>query len=474
MVVSLIFIIQWSLDAGMLDYVNQREAGAMSPMANSLEKAYAKTGSWQLLRDNHRGFRRMIHESLQGTEFEPPPISERHRLPPPGEKDRLHAKEDRAQRPSTAREFGRPPSNGPRGREVDYALLDSSKVPVVGRYSPEREYSFIELTSSNNIIGYLAISKRHRLIEGYELNFVNQQQNYLFSISVALLTLTLLITLPLARHLVHPIRRLAAAMTKLSQGHYKQELAIERKDEFADLSRDFNRLTRTLASNEQARRKWLADISHELRTPVSVLKGELEAILDGVRPLSVNSIKSANEEVNQLQHLIDDLYELTRTDLGTLHYRKSKINLTESIVDSAEKFRVRLSGSGIQLNLTTSIEPIFIYADGKRLKQLISNLLTNVQRYAIGATQTLITIEQSNGRCLVTLEDDGIGVSEEHLDKLFDHLYRIDKSRNRDTGGSGLGLSICRQIVEAHEGSIVAFSSGLGGLGVHIILPSDL
>jgi two-component system sensor histidine kinase BaeS len=155
-------------------------------------------------------------------------------------------------------------------------------------------------------IGFLAVSKRDQLTAGYELNFVEQQQRYILFIALGLVLVAMLIAMPLAAHFVKPIKRLTSAMSKLTSGEYQQRIDLKRKDEFAHLSRDFNELAATLQQNEQARKRWLADISHELRTPVAVLKGELEAMLDGIRPLSLERIQSANEEVKQLEQLLDD------------------------------------------------------------------------------------------------------------------------------------------------------------------------
>jgi two-component system sensor histidine kinase BaeS len=289
-----------------------------------------------------------------------------------------------------------------------------------------------------------------------------------------------LVTLPLARHIVEPIKLIAQGVHKLTQGDYQQSITLTRQDELSELSRDYNQLALTLAENETARKRWLANISHELRTPVAILRGELEAMLDKVRPLTLQNITSANDEVKHLQKLIDDLNLLTSADIGGMHYRKKHENLIDLIQGEEEKYRSYLADAGMILNLEFNTQKIDVYADKTRLCQLFENIINNCIKYS-SANELSISLvvndlaskgtNNNQDYVVITFADNGVGVDDVHLQNLFEHLYRVEDSRNRKTGGSGLGLSICRHIVMAHQGEITAEQSILGGLAIVIKLP---
>lgn len=177
-----------------------------------------------------------------------------------------------------------------------YALLDENKQRIVGRYLSNLNYMTTAITVNNKAVGYLAVSKRDSLVDGYELDFLQQQTNYLWFIALAAVLLTLLVTFLLSRHLVSPVKQIANGMHRLTQGNYETKLTLDRKDELGQLSEDFNTLAFTLAKDEQVRKRWLANISHELRTPMSILLGELEAMLLGIREPNAKNINSANDE----------------------------------------------------------------------------------------------------------------------------------------------------------------------------------
>ena len=279
------------------------------------------------------------------------------------------------------------------------------------------------------------------------------------------------ISLPLARLLVRPLKKLAAATGHLSSGRYDVRVPVDSDDEFGHLSRDFNALALSLDKNEQARRQFVADISHELRTPLAILGGEIEAIQDGIQDLSLESIGSLQVEVFRLNRLVDDLYQLALSDVGALAYRKSDVNLADIISEAIDRARPKLAERSLALSITLPQAPVIVFADAERLTQLFDNLLDNSRKYTDSGGVLEITLEAMHGGVTVDIRDSGPGVTGEERDKLFDRLYRVERSRNRSSGGAGLGLAICRNIVEAHEGAIEAFHSPLGGVWIRITLP---
>jgi two-component system sensor histidine kinase BaeS len=474
LVVAQVLVMQWSIGKGMIDYVNERELKVLSGVASSLGETYQKEGSWQQLSGKHGRFKQIIDEGLVNSEFSSPK-GDRPPNRPRGPRPRLGQERPDGKGPRGEPKGPPPDRGGPPAFKVSYALLDIDKKVLAGLYSDALSFSYIDIIVEEQTIGFLAVSKRDQLTAGYELNFVEQQQRYIVFIALGLVLVAMLIAMPLAAHFVKPIKSLTTAMSKLTSGDYKQRIDLKRKDEFAHLSRDFNELAATLAQNEQARKRWLADISHELRTPVAVLKGEMEAMLDGVRPLSLERIQSSSEEIAQLERLLDDLHELTRNDLGTMHYRKDSLNIVTLLSEEAERYQTLLRENGIEVKFSVLPDKAVVFADVKRLRQLLGNLFTNTVKYASEGDTLEIAVELSleTKDVHIRIEDNGLGVHKDDLPHLFEHLFRVEDSRNRETGGSGLGLSICKKIVEAHHGKISAFASGLGGLGILIILPME-
>lgn len=482
LVIAQVLVMQWSIGKGMIDYVNQRELKALSGVASSLADIFQQDGSWQNITGKHKRFKNIVDKGLVDSEFTSRP-SNRPPSRPQGSRqkggpERPNRNPNSSEPPNGRRgePFGPPPGiKGHRLFEVSYALLDVEKKFLAGLYSNQLDFSFVDILVGDHVVGFLAVSKRDQLTAGYELNFVKQQQRYIIFVALGLILIAMLIAIPLAAHFVRPIKRLTAAMSMLTSGDYQQRINLKRKDEFAHLSRDFNELAATLQQNEQARKRWLADISHELRTPVAVLKGELEAMLDGVRPLSLERIQSSNEEVKQLEKLLDDLHELTRNDLGSLHYRKESLDLVALLSEEASHYSTLLDERNIDVKFGNLPKDVVIFGDRKRLKQLLANLFTNTAKYASEGNMLKISAEvvQQADEIQLRFEDNGPGVGTTDLPKLFDHMFRVENSRNRATGGSGLGLSICQKIVEAHHGKISAFASDLGGLGILIILPME-
>ena len=462
LVTGLVLLVQWSIGRGMVEYVNSKEMESLKPITVELASEYKKQNNWSILQGKHRYFEKLILINLKNNGFTPPPPPPR--FPP---------------------ELRKPPLEFERSLELEmrthpqaviagYALLDDDENVVAGYYRKDVQYSKVAITVSQEDVGWLVVPIRHQLTEGYELDFIEQQQSYLWIIALATMLLVALITFPLARHLVEPIKLIMFGVHKLTQGNYKQRITLHRKDELGELSRDFNELAITLYENEKARKRWLANISHELRTPVAILRGELEAMLDNVRPLSKSNINSANDEVKQLQSLIDDLHQLTSADIGGMNYHKSDENVGLWLNTEVKKYHGYLADAGIVLGAEIGDMQIHAFVDTTRLCQLFDNLINNCIKYSqANLVKISLQVDQTSSNPLlrIKVEDDGIGVAEEHLPHLFEHLYRVENSRNRETGGSGLGLSICAHITNVHQGNIYAEPSNLGGLAIVVELP---
>lgn len=451
-------IVQWSIDRGFLRYVNTLEQERLGILATELEQAYAERGNWDFLREEPVSWLRLMLRTQPSGPVDPEQL---RRL-----EKRLERWREREQQPP---EPGK--SQRPQAFERRVLLLDAARQPLFGPAEQADAVELRPLRQEGAVVGYLGLVPRQSVYEGHQLQFVRQQKLALAIIAAVTLLISALIALPLAQHLVRPIRALVAATRRLAAGDYASRVPVGSSDELGQLARDFNSLALTLEQNEQARRQWVADISHELRTPLTVLRGEIEALQDGVRQSSPETLQSLHAEVLHLARLVDDLYQLSLTDLGGLSYRKRPLELGQTLGLAVEAVRPRFEHKGLELALELPAAPIQVFADPERLHQLFSNLLDNALNYTEAGGRLEIRVETAAGLASLHFRDSAPGVPEAELDRLFERLYRVESSRSRATGGAGLGLAICRNIVAAHEGTIGARPSPLGGLWIWIQLP---
>ena len=352
-------------------------------------------------------------------------------------------------------------------RKLRLALTDASDDLVSGDGEITESPVKIEIPYRDQIIGYLYFRP---IKEPLDEEFAEQQARALYLISLLALIVVSIISILLAQNLLEPIRLLKAGTKSLTQGEFKKRINVASQDELGQLAADFNTLAETLEEAEQSRRRWVADISHELRTPVAILRAEIEALQDGIRSFDKNTAESLSNEINYLNTLINDLYTLSLSDAGSLSYDKKSFNITELLESILHRFEDRFSQNGIavETNLTRNIT---VFGDTQRIAQLLSNILENSLRYTNDPGKIIVSCKRYQQDVVIQVEDSAPGVDPAAISKLFDRLYRVDESRNRKYGGAGLGLAICKNIVAAHNGSICADPSELGGLKIRISLP---
>lgn len=338
----------------------------------------------------------------------------------------------------------------------------------------DQQYDEIDIVSNNRQTGVIQLIVPDQTENSRQItrNFMQQQGTYLFIIALFAALLSLVVTLVAVRQLTIPVRKLTEGATSLLKGEFSTHIDVTSGDELGRLARRFNQLADFLRRNEELRAQWIADVSHELRTPLAILRSEIEAMLDGIRKPDLERIRSLHLETMSLSQLVDDLYHLSLSDAGDIELPDEVVDLNDLFSDLLLAFEARLAEKKIKLvNLLDSATVYPVRGDDKRLYQLFSNLLENSNRYtdAGGCIQVSARIERE--QVVVEIEDSAPGVPEEALPRLFERLFRVDKSRSRALGGSGLGLSICRNIVNIHNGEIEADHSGLGGLLIRIRLP---
>ena len=296
-----------------------------------------------------------------------------------------------------------------------------------------------------------------------ENRFLERQQRNLVIIVLSLGVASLLLAGGLSWWLGRRTRALATATRRLTEGDYHSRLPERGRDELSLLARDFNVLAATLEASRNARARWVSDTAHELRTPLAVLRGEIEAMQDGIRPLNQESLGSLGQEVDQLERLVADLRLLSQSDAGALDIQLAPMNLSDALAGRLEDAERWLTDS--DMSLTQQITPeIMIRGDAQRLRQLWDNLMDNSCAYTSAPGSLNVTLAQDGNEAVVNWQDSAPGVPDSELERLTERLYRVEGSRSRSSGGSGLGLSIASALVHAHGGSLSASHSTLGGL----------
>ncbi|WP_108125687.1 ATP-binding protein [Saccharospirillum mangrovi] len=369
--------------------------------------------------------------------------------------------------PSGRRSFDNPRFPGP-----PLQLRDANGATIAGPPFLAEFSTWLPIENTNGErIGELGIPTSLRLTGEFDRVFADQQRRQLRWIALIALLLSVAVALPFAAVLTRPIGRLQRATHRLASGDYDTQIAVSGSDELADLARDFNHLARTLAQNLNARQRWIADISHELRTPIAVLRAELEAIQDGVREPNAETLASLYQEIERLSALVEDLHELSLSDAGALSYRREPLELGHLVEDVLSQHSAAFERAGLTLDYRPSETPLLIDADSHRLTQLLSNLAQNSLRYTDAPGQVKVRLSRQGPWAQLEWSDSSPGVPAEALPKLFDRLYRVEESRNRASGGSGLGLAIVHNVVTAHQGQVEAKPSPLGGLTLIVQLP---
>lgn len=308
-----------------------------------------------------------------------------------------------------------------------------------------------------------------------ELTFLSSVHSSLIWVGVMLIAIGLMASYSLARSITVPIRRLSSAAEAIEQGDFKQRVPVSTKDEVGYLAKIFNRMANTLENNMKLRRQLLANIAHELRTPLAIIKGNLEGMLDDVVDLNKKEVASLHEEAIRLNRIISDLKELSLAEVGQLSLDKQPTNINYLIHRIIQLMKTKIEEKNMTIDCKLDQRITEIDIDPDRISQVFSNIFVNALRYTPNGGEIQITtgIENiSNEKwATITVKDNGSGIAEEDIPYIFDHFYRGEKSRDRKSGGSGLGLAIVKQLVEAHGGKVTLKSRKNKGTTFSIYLP---
>jgi two-component system, OmpR family, sensor histidine kinase BaeS len=486
------------LQRGIGQYVAEIELSRLDWLGRGLLERYAQQGSWQFLKEDP-GAWHAVQMSASGGRAAP-----REPLPP--------HREGPSRRPphGIPRDGFASGPPGPMGPQLDvlpgrFAPPPPPDVPADPRARPDNIYSRLAvfdnagtrlagnaialsgavkmpLQHDGRTIGHLALAPLAGVQTDADRAFVAQQSGFVMTAGAAGLALALLLSWLLARRWLRPLALLSEGAQSVAQGRFETRLPVQGDDELARLTESFNRMAEQLATVEGSRRRWLSDVAHELRTPITAMRAEIEALQDGVRSFDDATAQRLHRQVMRLGTLVNDL-RLTLDDGYTRSAQaRTPVQPAELLAEAADDMRDRFTQAGLVLDMEAILAVVAgenpaMLGDAVRLHQVFVNLLENSLRYTrAGGTLRLQAWTQGSGHSrelLICFDDSAPCPAHEDLPRLFERFFRAEASRSRESGGSGLGLAICKSIVESHGGQIAAAPSPLGGLQICLRLPLE-
>ncbi len=359
------------------------------------------------------------------------------------------------------------------GGEIVY---DQSNQRLGQPLGKQEKNAALPLVYQTQTIGYLLVSEANNVqLSARDQAFLEQVNLALMQAGALAIALGLLMGVILARSLSAPLSRLADAARRITHGQTGQRVPLTGADELRDLAASFNEMADHLEEAERLRRNMISDIAHELRTPLSVIQGNLQAIIDDVYPLEKTEIEDIYEESVMLHRLINDLHELAQAEAGQLSLNLEAADLVALAKNTTSLFEGLAQEKGIRFDFNAPADLPLVQADADRARQILHNLLGNALRHTPEGGQVSLSIaraQSQGGNFLrISISDTGPGIPAEALPHVFDRFWRADKSRSRAEGGAGLGLAITRQLVQAHGGQIGVESTVGQGSRFWVTLP---
>lgn len=449
---------------------------ALNELALELAAEYQDNPSWESYVDNRQAWNAKLAAQLFKTEpFKNMP---QKMIFPLGTGEHLNAPPPPP--PPVSIGAGPPPhqaTGAPFGNDQAFstfmervALLDAGKdILIPAEVLTERDLQ-LPIKVGSATVGWVKMGILDASVDMLSELFFKRQLIVVSWISVIGALLAAAFSYLLSRHFTSPINQLATCAARLARRDFTTRISLTTGDELQELGDSFNQIAKELNGYEARQKQWIQDISHELRTPLTILLGELEAVKDGVLPCDLNTVSSLQEEGLQIKRLVDDLHELSRLEQVGFDCVQLPVQINALLNDQVDRYRHKFDSRNIRVRFDPLHNNPVVIGDHSRLLQVFQNLLENGLRYVESPGQIFIHGYTRGDIVELNFEDSGPGVSAEALPKLFDRLYRTDASRNRKTGGMGLGLAICRNIIESHNGVITTLPSSKGGLRVNIHL----
>lgn len=450
--IATLLLARWSFEQGFSNFLQAQEIERLSRISQEISQLAPNTSYVNEIE------KPLLERILQGHSLA--------KLPPGGPRPRAG---ERRPRP--------PPPHLRKGdtKHLYTAVFDLSGTQIAGDVLNEADaaklvsYEFI-IKINEQSIGLLKSWKSKKFESPTASEFSKQQITTSLLIGIFCLALAVTLSYFGAKTLLAPIKLVINGVEDLSNGNYTRALINKREDEFGELINNVNHLGEVLEQTQSAKNRWFADISHELRTPLTVLMGELEALKVGIRPLTMAHVDSLNQEAQLLKRLIDDLYQLSLSDIGALRYEFAEVDVSSLLTRLVQQTMTSANENTITIEQHIETDVNF-NCDENRVNQLLVNLINNSLAYTNPKGTTKVSLYKSNHQIHISLEDSAPSLSENECQQIFEPLYRHNKARTRNSGGAGLGLAICKNIVAAHGGSISAKPSTLGGIEMMVNFP---
>ena len=350
------------------------------------------------------------------------------------------------------------------------SLYDAKQQFILGEPS-ENPVSYRPIMVNGAVVGYLGLRPVLDQDDALSINFFSNQKRYLFLIYILTLISSLVAALLLATYFRKPIQRLLNATRELTKGNYQHQVKVNRNDELGNLSTEINQLAVILDQHENSRRQWVADTSHELKTPLAVLQAQIEAMQDGIRKPTPEHFASMLAQVSSLKKLTQDLADLAQAEAQQLKFYFTEVDPWSVILQEVEHFKPKFEQAN--LNILIQGQGTDLQLDVDRFKQIMVNLLSNSIRYTNAGGEVQIHSIEDEKSWSVIVDDSPLGLTDDQLANLGQRFYRVDDSRTRSTGGTGLGLALSGKIAQGLGGTLSFDHSPLGGLRCKLTFPKQ-
>ncbi|MDI3547833.1 MAG: hypothetical protein PWR10_1485 [Halanaerobiales bacterium] len=330
-----------------------------------------------------------------------------------------------------------------------------------------------DLTIKGEKIGRVFISSPEQpgLLTARDRYFTERINKAILWAAGLIALVTILVSIYFSRRLSRPLLEMSEATQKIAEGRFEQRINVSGSDELGRLGIAFNEMAGKLEHLEKIRQESTSDLAHELRTPLTTMRSYLEAMEDGVIPPSKENISSLHSELMRLVRLVNRLGELAEVEGKIINLKKEELNLLDLVERVGERFLPLAGEKGIDFRVRAEDRGLIINGDQDSIEQIFSNLFSNAIKYTNPGGKIEVSLEKKNDRVRVVVKDTGIGIAREDLPYIFERFYRADKSRSRGTGGTGIGLTLTKKLVEAHDGQIFVRSKLGEGTEFTILFP---
>jgi len=315
-------------------------------------------------------------------------------------------------------------------------------------------------------IDNLAATYFMRLMENYAIEphdshqmFIEAVHRYLLWAALAALALALLLSFLMTRRVLRPLTQMTRISQEFAAGNFQSRVELFSNDEVGQLGLAFNSMADSLEQLEQLRKNMVTDVAHELRTPLTNLRGYLEGLSDQVIPPSQQTFQMLENEILRLVHLVDDLQQLTKAESARAFLQRRELSVAALVEQLRSLFDPRFTAKQLQLLVEISPPDLVVFADLDKLLQALRNLLENAWRYTLDGGQVTISATRNDGQVEIAISNSGPGIAGDDLPFIFERFFRADRSRSREQGGAGIGLSIVKELIEAHGGEVGAESN---------------